>query len=136
MIIEGFIKRINPVEQITPTFSKREVVILTDETYPQTIAVQFANTRIALLESFSEGQRVSISINLQGREWQDPKTGDIRYFTSVMGWKIEPSIGHSNQHADAPYTARPIQAQQSTANPFNPAQSEQFQQEEPNDLPF
>ena len=45
MELVGTIKKISPLQQITPTFSKREVVILTDEMYPQTIMVEFAEPR-------------------------------------------------------------------------------------------
>ena len=135
MIIEGFIKRINPVEQITPTFSKCEVVILTDEMYPQTIAVQFANTRIALLESFSEGQRVSISINLQGREWQDPKTGDVRYFTSVVGWRIEASAPGMAQRQPSAAPANPFASQGMQAQSQAPV-SQSAPAGDDDDLPF
>lgn len=91
MELVGTIKKISPLQQITPTFSKREVVILTDEMYPQTIMVEFAQSRAALVDAFTEGQYVKVSINLRGREWTDPKTGDVRYFTSVGGWRIEAS---------------------------------------------
>ena len=47
MELVGTIKKISPLQQITPTFSKREVVILTDEMYPQTIMVEFAQSRAA-----------------------------------------------------------------------------------------
>lgn len=52
MEIVGTIKKISPVQQISPTFSKRECVILTDEMYPQTIMVEFAQSRAALLDGF------------------------------------------------------------------------------------
>lgn len=90
MEIVGTIKKISPVQQISPTFSKRECVILTDEMYPQTIMVEFAQSRAALLDGFTEGQYVRVSINLRGREWTAP-TGEVKYFTSVGGWRIEAS---------------------------------------------
>ena len=83
MELIGTIKKISPVQQITPTFSKRECVLLTDEMYPQTILVEFSQSRAALLDGFTEGQYVRISINLRGREWTDPRTGEVRYFTKI-----------------------------------------------------
>lgn len=114
MEITGTIKKLGPVQQITPSFMKREVVILTDEMYPQTIMVEFAQSRTTLLDGFTEGQYVRVSINLRGREWADAKTGEVRYFTSIGGWKIEAAVP-----AQAVPAAAPVQA---PANPFAPGQ--------------
>lgn len=118
MEITGTIKKIGPVQQITPSFLKRECVILTDEMYPQTIMVEFAQSRTAQLDGFTEGQYVRVSINLRGREWTDAKTGEVRYFTSVGGWKIEPTI--SAGQVQTTQTAPP--AVPAPVNPFAPGQ--------------
>lgn len=102
MEIIGTIKKLGTAQQITPSFTKRECVILTDEMYPQTIMVEFAQSRTALLDGFQPGQYVKVSINLRGREWTDAKTGEIRYFTSVGGWKIEPAASPVQQAAPIP----------------------------------
>jgi len=69
-------------------FRKREVVITTEEQYPQHILVEFVQDKCDLLNSFSEGQAVKIGINLRGREWVNPQ-GETKYFNSVQGWRIE-----------------------------------------------
>lgn len=107
MEIIGTIKKINPAVQITPTFTKSEMVITTDEMYPQTIMVEFAQSRATLVDTFQVGAYVKISINLRGREWTDPKTSETRYFTSVSGWRIEATTPGA--------AAQPIAPQ---ANPF------------------
>ncbi len=133
MEIVGTIKKISPVQQITPTFSKRECVILTDEMYPQTIMVEFAQSRTALLDGFTEGQYVRVSINLRGREWTDPKTGDVRYFTSVGGWRIEASAPGAAQGAPQAAPANPFASQGATPQaPSQPAPGAG----EDDDLPF
>lgn len=121
MELVGTIKKISPLQQITPTFSKREVVILTDEMYPQTIMVEFAQSRAALVDAFTEGQYVKVSINLRGREWTDPKTGDVRYFTSVGGWRIEASAPGVAQGQPAAAPANPFSPQGMPAQPQAPA---------------
>ena len=69
-------------------FRKREVVITTEEQYPQHLLIEFIQDRCELLDSFSVGENVKISINLRGREWENPE-GEIKYFNSIHGWRIE-----------------------------------------------
>lgn len=69
-------------------FRKREVVITTQEQYPQHLLVEFVQDKTSLLDSFKEGQAVKVSINLRGREWTNPQ-GETKYFNSIQGWRIE-----------------------------------------------
>lgn len=69
-------------------FRKRELVIVTQEQYPQTILVEFIKDKCDLLDSFSKDQEVKIRINIQGREWTNPE-GEVKYFNSIQGWQIE-----------------------------------------------
>ena len=69
-------------------FRKREVVVTTQEQYPQHLLIEFIQDRCELLDSFNVGEKVKISINLRGREWENPQ-GDIKYFNSIHGWRIE-----------------------------------------------
>ena len=73
MELSGTIYRLSEAQDISEKFRKREVVIKTDDQYPQTIPVEFVQDRIDLLNSYSEGQQVTISINIRGREWTSPK---------------------------------------------------------------
>ena len=67
----------------------RDLVIQTSEKYPQTIKIDFLGNNCDLLDSISLLQEVSVSINIKGREWQDPRTQETKYFNSIQGWKIE-----------------------------------------------
>ncbi len=69
-------------------FRKREVVITTQEQYPQHLLIEFIQDRCELLDSFNVGENVKISINLRGREWENPE-GEVKYFNSIHGWRIE-----------------------------------------------
>lgn len=69
-------------------FRKREMVIKTEEQYPQTILVEFVQDKTELLNSYQVGQDVKVSINLRGREWVNPQ-GETKYFNSIVGWRIE-----------------------------------------------
>ena len=76
-------------------FRKREVVITTEEQYPQHIMVEFIQDKCDLLNAFQMGQNVKIGINLRGREWVNPQ-GETKYFNSIQGWRIEAITRESN----------------------------------------
>lgn len=89
MEIQGRIKQIFPSQMIGQNgFEKRDLVIVTDENYPQTIIIQFTQQRCDLLDSLQVGQNVKVYINIRGREWTNPQ-GEIKYFNTIEGWKIE-----------------------------------------------
>ena len=89
MEISGKIKVLGDVKTYGDNgFRKREVVITTQEQYPQHLLIEFVQDRCELLDSFNIGENVKISINLRGREWENPE-GDIKYFNSIHGWRIE-----------------------------------------------
>ena len=69
------------------TFTKRGVVVTTDEQYPQDIMIEFVQDKCSLLDSYKVGQDVTIGINLRGKEWVNPE-GVSRYFNTIQGWRI------------------------------------------------
>ena len=90
MEVQGKIKVIGETQTFGSNgFRKREVVVTTEEQYPQSIMVEFVQDKTDLLNNFGVGQDVKISINLRGREWTNPQ-GEVKYFNSIQGWKIEP----------------------------------------------
>lgn len=89
MEIEGTIKMIDETKTYGSNgFRKREVVITTQEQYPQHLLIEFVQDKTNLLDNYQEGQPVKVSINLRGREWTNPQ-GEIKYFNSIQGWRIE-----------------------------------------------
>ena len=89
MEVSGKIKVLGDVKTFGDNgFRKREIVITTQEQYPQHLLIEFVQDRCELLDSFNVGENVKISINLRGREWENPE-GDIKYFNSIHGWRIE-----------------------------------------------
>ena len=69
-------------------FEKRELVIQTHDQYPQSILIEFVQGKVVELDKYSEGQDVTVSINLRGREWINPQ-GETKYFNSIQGWRID-----------------------------------------------
>ena len=89
MEIQGRIKQIFPSQTMGQNgFEKRDLVIITEEQYPQTIIIQFTQQRCDLLDSLQVGQRVKVYVNIRGREWISPQ-GETKYFNTIEGWKIE-----------------------------------------------
>jgi hypothetical protein len=125
MDIQGKIKLINDVQQITDSFKKREVVITTEEQYPQHILVEFIQDKTSILDNYKVGQNVKISINIRGREWVSPQ-GETKYFNTIQGWRIE-NLEQATPSADAIPPVPPIEA-------FEPTND--FNDEDPDDLPF
>ncbi|MFH4963528.1 DUF3127 domain-containing protein [Gaetbulibacter sp. M235] len=89
MEVQGRIKMVGETQTFGGNgFRKREIVITTDEQYPQHIMVEFVQDKCDLLNSYKVGQEVKVSINLRGREWVNPQ-GETKYFNSIQGWRIE-----------------------------------------------
>ena len=101
MEVTGRIKLIGSVEQISDKFKKRDLVVTTEEQYPQHISMQFVNDKCDVLNSYKVGDKVTVNINLRGREWVSPQ-GETKYFNTIPGWKIEKWVEDNIQTAEAP----------------------------------
>jgi len=55
--------------QVSASFKKSELVVTTDEQYPQHIMIEFAQDKCDLVDPYQIGEQVKVSINLRGREW-------------------------------------------------------------------
>ncbi|SEP93140.1 protein of unknown function [Hyunsoonleella jejuensis] len=89
MEVQGRIKMIGETQTFGSNgFRKREVVVTTEEQYPQHILVEFVQDKTDLLNNYQVGQQVKVNINLRGREWVNPQ-GETKYFNSIQGWRIE-----------------------------------------------
>lgn len=140
MEIQGRIKTIFATETVGENgFQKRDLVITTEEQYPNDIIIQFTQSKCALLDTLQVGQRVNVHFNLQGREWTSPQ-GEIKYFNTVVGWKIE-LIQTTNvaqpqyqqptqqyQQASQGYPQQPQYAPPQQAQAYPPQGQPQYQQ--------
>ena len=130
MEVIGKIKVINPIQEVSASFRKRELVVTTEEQYPQHILIEFTQARVDDLNNYQVGEPVKVSINLRGREWVSPQ-GETRYFNSIQGWRIERmATASSGTSASSAQMMPPMPA----ADAFEPATN--FNEEEHDDLPF
>lgn len=122
MEIQGKIKLIGETQSVGSNgFRKRELVVTTEEQYPQHLSIDFVQDKTDLLNNFQIGQPVKVGINLRGREWTSPQ-GEIKHFNSIQGWRIDS-----------------LQQNNSSAAPVPPETFEQavdLKSDEPDDLPF
>jgi len=126
MEVQGRIKLIGETQTFGANgFRKREIVVTTEEQYPQHIMVEFVQDKTDLLNNYQVGQQVKISINLRGREWVNPQ-GETKYFNSIQGWRIENLQAATPQEGAIP-PVPPIDA-------FEPAND--LNEEDHDDLPF
>src|SRR5690554_6494631 len=81
------VKEKRDVQQVTEKFKKQELIVKSEEQYPQDLMFQVTQERCDLLNSINVGDVVEIDYNLRGREWINPQ-GEAKYFTSLDIWKI------------------------------------------------
>lgn len=125
MEVIGKIKIINAEQQVSATFKKRELVVSTEEQYPQFISINFVQDKCDMLNNYTIGDAVKVAINLRGREWINPQ-GESKYFNDIQGWRIE------KVQAEAPSNAG-LEPMPST-EAFEPATN--LNEEAHDDLPF
>jgi len=124
MEIQGRIKMIDETRTYGSNgFKKREMVLTTEEQYPQDLLIEFVQEKTNLLDNYQVGQQVRVSINLRGREWVNPQ-GETKYFNSIQGWRIENMVGSAS--SDMP----PMPPEDA----FEPIS--EYEEDDHDDLPF
>ena len=111
MEIKGKIKVLNLDQKVSEKYTKSEIVIVTDEQYPQSILIEFGGQKSDLPHPYKVGESVTVSVNIKGREWTSPQ-GEVKYFNSIHGWKIArdaqqappaPSSTNNDEHDETPF---------------------------------
>ena len=101
MQIKGKIKVIGQTKTFGSGFTKRDVVVTTQEQYPQDILVEFTKDNCETLNNYNVGDEVEVGINLRGREWTSPQ-GEVKYFNTIQGWKIGTTQSEVTVEAHSP----------------------------------
>ena len=104
----GTVHEVKETQQISDTFSKREFILTdNDEKYPKFISFELVKDNVDLINGIKAGQEITVSFNLEGRLWMNPKTNEERCFNSLKAWKIE-AVG--NAPAPQPKAPAPVEA--------------------------
>lgn len=80
---EGTLHKKFDIESKSSSFQTREFVITTEGTYPQFVKFQLTQDKCSIIDTFQEGEKVKVSFDLRGREWQ------VKYFTNLNAWRVE-----------------------------------------------
>lgn len=107
----GTIQSIGEIQEFgTKGFKKREVVlVIPDGKYPQTVALEFQGERVDMPDKYSEGDEVSITFDLRGREHNG------RVYNTLNAWKIKGKVG-----ATPPKPAAPMSKEGLAETSLNP----------------
>lgn len=84
MEVKGTIHLKGDRKKVTDNMDKQEIVIKTQEQYPQYIKIDFINAKCDLLNDYGIGREVTVSINLRGNLSNDGGTA----YVNLQGWKI------------------------------------------------
>ena len=102
--ITGKIKLINDTNTFPSGFRKREFVVTTPGDYPQDIKLEFYQDDCSKLDSFSNGDEVTVSYNLKGNEYQG------KYYVNLQAWKITSEA--STQKNPKAQASSPVQVEE------------------------
>lgn len=107
----ALIHHISPVIDIPSrnggqSFQKRELILddtwtKDGNTYPNFVLIEFSGDKMAQLDSFAPGQRVTVEAYVNGREYQG------RYFNIIKGMSVAP---YQQQQTSHPVGQRPAPA--------------------------
>lgn len=123
--LTGCISKILPIQTFNSGFQKQTLVLNDkDEKFPQEIAIDFTRDGVKKLEQFQQGDHVTVTFAIQGRQYND------RYFVDLKGLRIERAVklggeSHVGQRAPSPDVQQrwnPATAPAQTPAPQQPQQ--------------
>ena len=122
MELAGKVKVIFDKQTFGSGFEKREIVVTTQEQYPQDIKFEVYKEKCAMLDNFGVNDDVNVHFNLRWNEYNG------KYFVNLNAWKIDKATGGVTQENVVPDDAAPLPTSES---PFDSGSD--F---EGDDLPF
>lgn len=95
-LVTGLVHKVGKVVNVSDSFKKRQLVIVTEDRYPQYLNTELTQDKVELLDNLNVGDKVELNINVRGREWPDPATGENKYFNTLDVWTLK-VISESNK---------------------------------------
>lgn len=91
MEIQGKLHKKFDTQSVTDTFRKRDFVVeyADNPLYPQFVQFQCTQDRCSLLDNFREGDKIEVTFNLRGKEYDDRNGGGKKYFNTLEAWRIQ-----------------------------------------------
>lgn len=126
MEITAKVHEIGPVQTVTDTFKKRDLVVQYAENpqFVEYIKFEATQDRVNIFDNLSPGDDVTVSFNLRGRPWTN-KDGVTSYFNSLVAWRVN-AVANGQPSAAPAANAAPSPAPVDTYSNSN----------EDDDLPF
>jgi single-strand DNA-binding protein len=81
-VLDGLILEIGAVENFSSGFKKRELIVRTDDEYPQDLKIDFIQDNCEKLDLFKVGEAVMVAFTITCNKYQD------KYFTNLRGIAI------------------------------------------------
>ena len=87
----GKVKTVGELQTFASGFTKRDLVVEEERAgnWPNVVAFAFKKDNAAKLDGIVPGMRVKVGFAVDGREWTDPKTGKVRYFSDLTALRLE-----------------------------------------------
>ncbi len=122
---EGILHKVFETQSKTDSFQAREFVIKLDGNYPQFIKFQLTQDKCDLINNYKEGEKIKVSFDLRGREWNE------KFFTNLNAWKIVAAEQESVAPTGPTQNFEPIADTAGSADSTQQMKAEDF-----DDLPF
>lgn len=91
LLYDGKILKIGEVQNFSSNFKKREFVVVEEvEKYAQEIKFEFVGEQVDVLDSYKEGDAVTVAFLLRGNEYQD------KHYVSLKAIAIGERISDDN----------------------------------------
>lgn len=106
MEIKATVHEIGPIQQVTDSFKKRDLIVIFADNpqYPEHIKFESTQDRVTLFDNLAPGDEIEVSFNLRGRPWTN-REGITQYFNSLVAWRVV-KLASANTAAPA-YNAPP-----------------------------
>lgn len=88
--IAGLVEQVCEMQTFQSGFTKQTLVIVDDPDaeHPNYAAIEYAKDKTALLAPLKKGDRVRAKFWPDAHSWQDPKTGKVKWFSSLRGVEL------------------------------------------------
>ena len=98
--ITGKLIAVQPTQQVSERFKKREFVLETAEeingnVYTNYAKMQLVQNKCEIVDNFKIGDNVKVSFNIKGNKWE--RDGNVNYITNLHAWRIENAAAVSPQ---------------------------------------
>lgn len=124
----GTVLKVFDVMTFDSGFQKREFVVeLPDGRFPQPIKFTTIKEKMSILDGVGEGDTVTVSFDLRGREWQE------KYFVDLQAWRLSKGSGGSAEQPHPPSGGTQELSAGDPAHQFEPAHGDDDGEE---GLPF